>query len=127
MKNIKTISPLLNITLWAAQGLLAVLLLYAAAMKLFAPVDKLAAMWPWTASSRKLVFLTGILDALAGCGLILPLLTGIAPQLTFYAAIGLIALMFAAIVFHISRGEAAQVWPNIIVIILAGFVAWGRG
>jgi hypothetical protein len=126
MKNIQHISNALNIALWIAQGLLGALLLWAAATKLFTPADKLATIWPWTAGNRKLVIATGILDALGALGLILPGLSGIMPQLTVYAALGVTALMIAAIIFHISRGEGAQTGINIVVMAIALFIAWGR-
>jgi len=111
---------ILNIFLWAGQGLLAAMLIWASAMKLFAPAKKLAAMWPWTATNRKLVKLTGVLDAMAAIGLVIPFLTP-------YAAIGIALLMVAAITFHVSRAEAAQIGINIFVLALALFIAWGRG
>lgn len=119
-------SNVLIISLWLAQGLLSALLLWAAAMKLFASPTKLAEMWPWIAENRKLVKLTGVFDALAGLGPILPMLTGILPQLTFYAAIGTFTLMLAAIIFHVCRGEGSQVGINVVIAVITVFIAWGR-
>jgi hypothetical protein len=48
MKSNNTLSKGLTIALWGAQILLSGLLFWAAAMKLFLPAEKLAAMWPWT-------------------------------------------------------------------------------
>jgi hypothetical protein len=126
MNSNHTLSKGLAITLWAAQILLSGLLLWAAAMKLFLPAVKLATMWPWTLENRKLVVLTGVLDALAGLGLVLPRLLNIKPPLTFYAACGIIALMIAAMIFHISRGEASLIGFNVFMLIAAAFIAWGR-
>jgi hypothetical protein len=56
----------------------------------------------------------------------LPMLLRIKPNLTQLAGTGLIVLMICAIVFHISRGERSQIFPNIIFLLLAAFVAWGR-
>jgi putative oxidoreductase len=72
------------------------------------------------------VKLTGILDLLAGLGLVLPGLFRIQPKLTVYAAYGIIALMIAASIFHISRGEASLIGVNIFFLAVAAFVAWGR-
>jgi len=116
----------MKILLWIAQGLLATLFLSGAGMKFLMPADKLAGMWPWTAGSYKLVLITGVLDALVGLGLILPGLFGIMPQLTFYAALGTIALMIGAIIFHVSRGEGRQTGINLIALVVALFIAWGR-
>ena len=126
MKSLRTLPKGFVIALWTAQVLLAALFLSGAIMKLTMPADKLAAMWQWTAANRKLVTLTGILDAMVGLVLILPGLLGIYPQLTFYAALGAIALMISAIVFHISRNEASQIGINIFALVAAVFIAWGR-
>jgi hypothetical protein len=119
-------STRLNVALWTAQVLLAVSLLWAASMKLFQPAEQLAVMWPWTADHAKLVKLTGFFDLLAGIGLVLPMLFRIQPRLTVYAAYGTIALMVAASLFHIARGEMAQIGVNIFFMLFAMFIAWGR-
>lgn len=119
-------SKAINVALWIAQGILALTLIWASAMKLFQPAEKLAAMWPWTADNAGLVKLTGVLDLLAGIGLILPALLRIKPRLTIYAAYGTIALMVAAIIFHMSRGEGSQIGINIFFVVFAVFIAWGR-
>ncbi len=126
MTNKQTNTRVLNILFWTAQSLLAITLLWASVMKLFQPAATLAEMWPWTADNPGLVKLTGILDLLAGIGLIVPALLRIYPKLTVYAAYGTIALMIAAAVFHIVRGEASQIGVNVFVAALAGFIAWGR-
>lgn len=115
-----------NFLLWVAQALLAAGFIWAAAMKLFKPVHELAAMWPWTAQHRGLVTFTGILDLLAGVGLVLPALLRIWPQLTLYAAVGTIVLMITASVFHLSRGEGSQIGINVFFAVLAVFILWGR-
>ncbi|RYE23369.1 MAG: DoxX family protein [Sphingobacteriales bacterium] len=119
-------SKALNIILWIAQITLAAVFIWAACTKLFTPVDKLAAMWPWTAAHPGLVKFTAIIDLLAGLGFVLPMLLRTQPRLTVYAAYGSIALMIAASAFHISRGEASLIGVNIFFAILAAFVAWGR-
>lgn len=119
-------SKALNITLWVAQALLAASMIWAAGMKLFQPAEKLSEMWPWVADHPALVKLTGIIDLLAAIGLILPALLRIQPQLTVYAAYGTIALMVAASIFHISRGEASLIGINVFFAALAAFIAWGR-
>lgn len=116
----------MNIGLWIAQALLAAGFIWAASMKLFQPAEKLAAMWPWTAEHPGLVKFTGVIDLLAGVGLIFPALLRIAPKLTVLAAYGTIALMIAASIFHISRGEGSKIGINILFATLAIFVVWGR-
>ncbi|RNL78139.1 DoxX family protein [Sinomicrobium pectinilyticum] len=122
----KSSLKLLNVLLWVAQLLLAVSLIWAAAMKLFQPAGTLARMWPWTADYPFLVMLTGIVDLTGGIGLVLPAWRRISPKLTVFAAIGTLTLMITAIVFHISRNEASQTGINIFFAALAIFIVWGR-
>ena len=68
----------------------------------------------------------GALDALGGIGLILPPLVGIAPVLTPVAATGIVLLMFGAMAVHGRRKEFPQVGFNVVVVVLALVVAWGR-
>jgi hypothetical protein len=119
-------SKFLHIALWIVQLFLAAVLIWAASMKLFKPAAELGQMWPWTAEHPLLAKFTGVLDFLAALGLVLPTLLGIKRRLTFYTAIGLIALMVAAIVFHFSRGEGAGTVINFVFAAAAAFVAWGR-
>lgn len=117
----------IHIALWVAQVLLAVSLVWASYMKLFQPVEKLSAMWPWTGQVPvAVVKLTGMVDLLAALGLILPLLFRIQPKLTPIAAVGIIVLMLCAGIFHIMRGEASLIGVNIFFAVLAAFIAWGR-
>lgn len=109
--------------LWVAQVLLAVTLIWAGAMKLFKPGDL---PWPWIKENPNLVKITGVLDLLAGLGFVLPALLRIQPRLVIYAAYGTLSLMIAAIIFHVSRGEASQIGFNIFVAITSVFIAWGR-
>jgi DoxX-like family len=116
-------AKVLNIFLWISQILLAVTLIWAGVMKLFKSGDL---PWVWVKENPNLVTITGILDLLAGIGLVFPLLLRIKPKLTVYAAYGIIALMLCACIFHISRGEASQIGFNIFVTLIAAFIAWGR-
>lgn len=123
MTNTKKTSTVLNIALWIAQLLLAATFIWAGAMKIFKPEEL---PWAWVKENPSLVTFTGIVDLLAGFGLVLPTLFRIQPKLTVYAAYGTILLMLVAIIFHVSRGEGSQIGFNIFCILLAGFVAWGR-
>ncbi|MEI9920377.1 MAG: DoxX family protein [Bacteroidota bacterium] len=116
----------MNILLWIAQLLLSSSLLWSVYMKLIYPSDQLAVMWPWTASNPMLVKVTAVVDLLAAIGLILPALLRIQPKLTIYAAYGVVALMIAACIFHILRGEGSLIGINIFFMALALFIAWGR-
>lgn len=123
MVNKQKTSKTMNTILWIAQGLLALTFLWAGFMKLFQPE---ALPFPWAADHVNLVFITGAVDVVAGIGIIAPALLRIQPKLTIYTAYGIIALMIAAIIFHVSRGEAKDIGFNVFMALLAVFVAWGR-
>ncbi|RYF46110.1 MAG: DoxX family protein, partial [Cytophagaceae bacterium] len=104
-----------HISLWIIQLVLAGSLGWSVAMKLFQPINKLAAMWPWTAQvPYALVKWTALVDLFGALGLILPTLLNIRPQLTSFTALAVIGLMICAIIFHVSRGEASLIGVNII-------------
>lgn len=119
----KKSGKVLNITIWVAQGLLSLTFIWAGFMKVFQPE---ALPFPWVKDNSNLVLITGIVDILAGIGIILPSLLRIRPYLTVFAAYGTIVLMIAAIVFHVSRGEVKDIGFNVFIVFLAAFVAWGR-
>jgi len=56
----------------------------------------------------------------------LPALTRIQPRLTPLAALGLVLVMAGAVVWHLGRGETASILMNVVLAVLAGFVAYGR-
>lgn len=126
MENKKPFSRPFHMILLVFQFLLAMSLIWAGYMKLFTPNPDLAKMWPWVAEYPALVLITGGLDFLAALGLILPSILRIYPKLTVLAAIGLVALMFSATIFHILRGEFESIGLNIGFAVLGGFIAWGR-
>ncbi|WP_312901866.1 DoxX family protein [Chryseobacterium taichungense] len=111
------------IILWAAQVLLALTFIWAGFMKIFKPEDL---PFPWIKDNPNLVLITGIVDLLAGLGIVLPALLRVQPKLTVLTAYGIIALMITASIFHISRGEAKDIGFNIFILLIAIFIAWGR-
>jgi hypothetical protein len=72
------------------------------------------------------LYTIAIIDLCGGIGLVLPALTRIKPGLTWVAALGCATLQVCAIVFHVSRGEAAVTPFNFLLVGLAMFVFWGR-
>jgi hypothetical protein len=68
----------------------------------------------------------GALEVLAVVGLILPAALDIAPVLVPLAALGLVMVMVGAVITRIRRHEAKFVVGNLVLLALAGFVAWGR-
>lgn len=123
MNTLQKPSKVINILVWIAQGLLAVIFIWAGSMKLFKPEGL---PFPWVKSHPGLVVITGMIDLLGGLGITLPAALQIRPRLTIFAAYGIVALMISAMVFHISRGEANSIGVNIFMLFLAVFVAWGR-
>jgi hypothetical protein len=119
-------TKVLNILLWVAQGMLALLFLWAAYTKLLQPIEETAKMLPWAADNPFLVKLTGFVELLGALGLLLPAALRIQPGLTILAAYGTVALMATAIVFHITRGEASLIGMNIFFMLIAFFIVWGR-
>ncbi|MBL0740576.1 DoxX family protein [Chryseolinea lacunae] len=120
-------SRIIHIGLWVVQVLLAINLVWAAMVKLFQPIEQLSAMWPWTGQvSVALVKFTGLVDLMGAVGLILPALLRVKPTLIPITALFMIVLMVCASIFHIARGEASLIGVNVVVAVLAAFVAWGR-
>jgi hypothetical protein len=127
MDNSGISSKVIHIVLWVVQVVLAVCLSWAAWMKLVQPVEQVAAMWPWAGQVPvSLVKITGIVDLLGALGLVLPSVLRIQPKLTPVTAGCIILLMVCASIFHIVRGEIALIGVNIVFVLLAAFVAWGK-
>lgn len=116
-----------RVGLWAVQILLFLVFTGTGVWKLLTPVPQLAAMIPWAGEvSAPFLHATAVLDLLGGIGVLLPTVTRVAPGLTVLAALGCAALQVGAIVFHLSRGEAADTPFNVLLAALALLVAWGR-
>ncbi|MBQ4915602.1 DoxX family protein [Maribacter sp. MMG018] len=117
----------INIALWIAQGLLAVMFIMAGIMKATQPIEALAESLPWvTSTPLKLVRFIGISELLGGLGLLIPSIFRFKPFLTVWAALGLALVMVLAAGFHASRGEFPNIGTNIVLIGIALFIAWGR-
>jgi uncharacterized membrane protein YphA (DoxX/SURF4 family) len=96
-------------------------------MKLATPVDQLAQNMAWVTDVPVwLVKFIGLAELAGGLGLILPALTRIQPQLTPLAGASLALDMFLAAGFHLTRGEFGFIVPNLVLLALAAFVAYGR-
>ena len=86
----------MNVVLWILAGLLAVAFLGAGLTKVFQPKEKLAATM------------------------------GIVPVLVPLAAVGLVALMIGAALTHARRKETPMIVANLVLLVLAAVVVWGR-
>lgn len=117
----------MNIVLWIAAGLLALVFLASGGMKALRPKETLAANMGWVEDfSAGAVKTIGVLEILAAIGLILPAALDIAPILTPLAATGLVLTMIGAIVVHARRKENQPLPINVVLLLLSAFVAWGR-
>jgi uncharacterized membrane protein YphA (DoxX/SURF4 family) len=118
----------MNVVLWIIAGLLAAAFLAAGLMKAGQPKEKLAASgMAWTEDfSAGQIKVIGVLEVLAAIGLILPAVLDIAPVLVPLAATGLVLTMLGAIVVHARRGEGQGIVVNVVLLLLAAVVAWGR-
>jgi DoxX-like protein len=117
-----------DIALWIIAGLLAAVLLLGGVVKLVRPREELAAAGMGFAEDLSAggIRAVGALEVLAGVGLVLPAVLGVAPVLVPLAAVGVVLLMVGAIVVHLRRGEVPPVAVNLALLALAAFVAWGR-
>jgi putative oxidoreductase len=120
-------SRALNVTLWAAQLLLAALFFLVGYTHAASPIEVAIQRAPWVASLPvALVRFIGVAELAGAIGLLLPAATRIRPMLTPLAAAGLAIMMLLAIPFHLLRGEASAVGINLVLGSLATLVALGR-
>lgn len=118
----------MNIALWIVAAVLGAVCLAGGAMKVVQPTEKLAAAgFGWVEDfGGGGVKAIGVLEMAAGVGLILPAALDAAPILVPLAALGMVLLMIGAAVTHLRRGEAQAIVVNVVLLAMAGFVAWGR-
>jgi hypothetical protein len=113
----------MNGALWIVQGLLAALFLFAGGAKLVLPLDQMAG--PVALPGWFLRFL-GVAEVLGALGLVLPGLLRIRPGLTTLAAAGLVIIMIGATVVTLVGGMVGVALMNVVLALLAAFVAYGR-
>jgi len=120
-------SKAFNITLGVLQFLLAIMFIMVGLMKLSKPIDQLSQSLPWVSQMPEVfVRFIGASELLGAIGLIMPALLRIKPILTPIAAVGLALVQLFAMIFHISRGETSVIGMNVILLLIAAFIAWGR-
>jgi hypothetical protein len=118
-----------NLALWIAAGVQAALYVFAGGTKLATPREKLLENpnMGWTADfSGPAVKAIGGVEILAAIGLILPWALDIARVLTPLAAAGLAIIQIGAIIVHGRRKETKALPMNVVLLVLAVFVAVGR-
>jgi putative oxidoreductase len=116
-----------RVSLWAVQLLLAALFADDGFAKATQPIGALAETFTWPGQvTEGLVRAIGFGELAAAVGLVLPAATRVLPHLTPLAAASLALLMWAAFVFHAMRSEWPALLVNVVLGLLAAYVAWGR-
>jgi uncharacterized membrane protein YphA (DoxX/SURF4 family) len=105
-----------EIALWVLSGLLTALYLFAGGMKLYGPPEVVANFTRYGHSDAFRLFI-GAAEVSGAIGLWIP-------RLAFWAAVGLILVMFGAVYTHLTNGENA-IGPAVIAGLLA-YIAWAR-
>ncbi len=116
----------MNRALWIAQIVLGVYFVAVGVMHFIVPEglpDQMAWMYDL---STGLHVVSGAAEILGGLGLILPAVTGVRTDLVPLAAAGLMLVMVGAIVYHIGRSETQNIFFNVVLIAILGFIAYGR-
>lgn len=117
----------MDVALWIVQVLLALAFLLAGGMKLLRSKEQLVEQLAWVEDfGQNIVKAIGTVEVLGALGLILPVLTNILPFLTPLAAIGLVLDMLGAAFTHFRRKEPPMIAVNVVLLLLAAFVAYGR-
>jgi hypothetical protein len=116
------------IAVWIVTGLVAIANLASGGMKALRPLPALHPVMPFTKDvPPALTRFIGVAEVLGAIGIVLPVLTGIAPILTPIAAVGLALIQLIAFVFHLVRKEISPVLlANVLLFALAVFVAVAR-
>jgi uncharacterized membrane protein YphA (DoxX/SURF4 family) len=118
----------MDIALWICQILLAGLFAASGYAKSTMSREKMATTGQTGAAAipLPLVRFTATMELLAAIGLILPQATGIVPDLTVAAALGLCVVMIGAAAIHTRLHEPQNVAVNAVIFALCMFVAAGR-
>jgi hypothetical protein len=114
----------MNIVLWIVQLLLAAAFFAHGLLFLFPPPE-IAAMMNASLPRWFQLFL-GVAEILAAVGLILPGVTRILPWLVTWAAVGIMIVMVSATIYHVVRGEISSAAITLLLLAMAGFVAYMR-
>lgn len=113
----------MNRILWAVQGLLAGLFVFAGGAKLMLPIEAMTGQMNLPGPFLRLI---GVAEVLGAIGLILPGRVNILPLLTPIAAVGLAIIMVGATVVSAMSGPVVMALLPAATGLLAAFVAWGR-
>jgi hypothetical protein len=119
----ETVSPKVGVVLWTVQVLLALLFLFAGAMKFIMPIEVMTKQVPFPAW---FLYFIGAAEVLGAIGLILPGALRIRTGLTSLAACGLVIIMIGATVLTVALNGVAPALMPLVVGILSLYVAYGR-
>ena len=114
----------MNRVLWVVQVLLALLFLFGGTMKFLMPVEEMTAAMPQMPA--EFLYFIGVCECLGAIGLIVPQLTGILPQLTPIAAMGLIVIMIGAVTITVMTQPVSLAILPFVAGVLLCVVAYGR-
>jgi uncharacterized membrane protein YphA (DoxX/SURF4 family) len=113
----------MNVLLWVAQGLLALVFLVAGGSKLVMPIEEMTKQIAFPGPFLRFL---GVAEVLGALGLLLPGLLRIRPSLTPLAAVGLAIITVGATVITLRTGGGALALFPFVVAVLSAFVAYGR-
>ena len=113
----------MNRLLWALQGLLAGLFVFAGIVKLVMPIEPMAEQSHLPGMFLRFI---GVCEVLGALGLVLPRRLNILPVLTPIAAAALVVIMIGAVVMSVISGPAVLALLPAATGMIAAFVAWGR-
>ena len=115
----------MNLALWIVQIILAFAFIGIGGLKVFA-YEKYKAMTEKNGPSgisRGLATFIGMAEITGAVGVVLPMAAGVAAWLSWWAAVGLAAIMLLAVGYHVRRKESPA--PPAFLLLLAAFVVWG--
>ena len=113
----------MNVLLWILQALLSLMFLFAGAVKLVLPLDKMSG--PVALPLWFLRFI-GVCEILGAFGLLLPGIFRIRKELTPLAAGGLLIIMIGAVTVSLIGGDPATAIIPLVMGLLLSFVGYKR-
>lgn len=116
----------MNKLLWVLQMIFGVYFFAVGVMHFVLPPGLPSQMAWMYELSTPLHTISGIAEILGGLGLILPAVTRIQTRLVIWAAAGLALVMLAATIWHIPRGEYANMALTLVNAGVMAFIAYGR-
>lgn len=115
------------IVIWGVQAVVSAIFLMQGIMKLVMPNDQLAFTMPWVSLAPGwLVALIGFSEIVVASLLIGPALLRYRPDLCIKAGWVLLCFMAIAVTFHTMKREYGAIPYNVLVMLLTGFIIWGR-